>query len=347
MSESLGATSAPSAGVAASKLTLWAAVAAGGLGVLAALIRFGASSDGLVAAVLLGPLGVLAVIDFREHVVPHRLVLPAAALVLGLQLALFPDQAVEWILAALITWAVLLGLSMLKRDSLDAGDAQLGLLLGAGLGLDVAWAMLLGVMILWPVAAYLVFSEGVDARKKALPLTPALALGDRGVERLARRAGLAEQTDCGRPVGRPELRDDARDVPANCDRRDKQPLRDLSRSLTLGQQVEHLPFAARQLHAAAADQRQPPGTPLPELVDQPGHQRAGYRGFAGDHPTQRLGEAVGVRVLQEIAGRACAERVKEVAVVARHREHHHRAVRECRADLGGGANALAGHMDVE
>jgi leader peptidase (prepilin peptidase)/N-methyltransferase len=177
MSESLGATSAPPAGVAASKLTLWAALAAGSLGVAAALIRFGVSSEGLVTAALLGSLGVLAVIDFREHVVPSRLVLPAAGLVLALQLALFPDQALEWILAAFITCALLLGLSMLKRDSLDAGDAQLGLLLGAGLGLDVAWAMLLGVLILWPVAAYLVFSEGVDARKKALPLTPALALG--------------------------------------------------------------------------------------------------------------------------------------------------------------------------
>jgi len=177
MSESLGATGAPPAGVAVSKVTLRAAVAAGALGVLAALIRFGASSEGLVTAVLLGSLGVLAVIDFREHVVPHRLVLPAAATVLALQLALFPDQALEWILAAVITGGVLLGLSMLKRDSLDAGDAQVGLLLGAGLGLDVAWALLVGVILLWPVAAYLVFSEGVDARKKALPLTPALALG--------------------------------------------------------------------------------------------------------------------------------------------------------------------------
>jgi leader peptidase (prepilin peptidase)/N-methyltransferase len=178
MSDSgLGAASAPPPGVAVSKTTLWAALAAGGVGILAALIRFGASSEGLVTAALLGSLGALAAVDLREHAVPHRLVLPAAALVLGLQLALFPDQALEWILAAVITCAVLLALSMLKRDSLDAGDAQLGLLLGAGLGIDVAWAMLLGVLALWPVAAYLVFSEGVDARKKALPLTPALALG--------------------------------------------------------------------------------------------------------------------------------------------------------------------------
>jgi leader peptidase (prepilin peptidase) / N-methyltransferase len=177
MSNGLGTASAPPSGVAASKVTLWTAVAAGGIGVLAALIRVGASSEGLVTAALLGSLGALAAIDLREHTVPYRLVLPAAALVLGLQLALFPDHALEWILAALITCAALLAVSMLKRDSLDAADALVGLLLGAGLGLDVAVAILIGVLALWPVAAYLVFSEGVDARKKALPLTPALALG--------------------------------------------------------------------------------------------------------------------------------------------------------------------------
>ena len=101
----------------------------------------------------------------------------AAALVLGLQLALFPDQALEWILSAAITGAVLLVISLLKRDTLGAGDAKVGLLLGAGLGTEVAFAMLIGVLALWPYAAYLVFSEGVDARKKAIPLTPALALG--------------------------------------------------------------------------------------------------------------------------------------------------------------------------
>ena len=177
MSETLGTASAPPAGVAASKGTIWVALAAGGVGVLAALVRFGPSSEGVVTAALLGSLGVLAVIDFRDQVIPNRIVLPAAALVLGLQLALFSDQALEWILAALITCAILLAVSMLKSDSLGAGDAKLGLVIGAGLGTEVAFAMLIGVLALWPFAAYLVFTEGVDARKKAIPLAPAFAFG--------------------------------------------------------------------------------------------------------------------------------------------------------------------------
>jgi len=177
MSEGLGTASAPPAGVAASKVTMWAASAAGAVGVLAALLRFGPSSEGAVTAALLGSLGVLAVIDYREQVVPNRIVLPAAALVLGLQLALFSDHSLEWILSALITCGVLFGISLLKRDSLGAGDAKLGLLMGAGLGTEVAFAILIGVLALWPFAAYLVLAEGVDARKKTIPLAPAFALG--------------------------------------------------------------------------------------------------------------------------------------------------------------------------
>ena len=177
MSEGLGATSAPPAGVAASNVTRSAALAAGAIGILAGLVRFGPTSRGIVTAALLGALGVLAVVDFRHQVVPNRVVLPAAGVVLALRLALFPDRATEWVLAALITCGILLALSVLKRDSLGTGDAKLGLLLGAGLGAGVAYAMLIGVLALWPVAVYLVFREGVDARKKALPLAPAFAFG--------------------------------------------------------------------------------------------------------------------------------------------------------------------------
>jgi len=177
MSRVLGTMSAPPAGVAASEHMSFAAAAAGAIGVLASLLRFGASSEALVTAALLGSLGVLAVIDFRRQLIPNRIVLPAVALVLALQLALFPGQALEWVLAALIAGGGLLALALLKSDSVGTGDAKVGMLLGAGLGAGAAWALLAGALLLWPVAAYLVFSEGMDARKNAIPLTPALAIG--------------------------------------------------------------------------------------------------------------------------------------------------------------------------
>jgi leader peptidase (prepilin peptidase)/N-methyltransferase len=154
------------------------ALAAGAVGVLAALLRFGFTSEGLVTACFLAALGVLAVIDYQRRILPNVIVLPAAALVLVLQLALFPDSALETVAASLGCAGLLLVLALVKPGGLGMGDVKLGLLLGAGLGFDVATALLLGCLALWPVALYVVLTaDGPDARKQTLPLGPALALG--------------------------------------------------------------------------------------------------------------------------------------------------------------------------
>jgi uncharacterized membrane protein (UPF0127 family)/Flp pilus assembly protein protease CpaA len=162
---------------AASPLVGPLALVAGGGGALLAVAQLGFSSEALATACFLAALGVVAVIDYQRRLIPNVIVLPAAVLVLGLQLALFPDQALEWVLASVGCFSLLLVLTLLKPGGLGMGDVKLGLLLGAGLGLDVAMALLLGFLALWPVAAYLVLTDGPDARKQTLPLGPALALG--------------------------------------------------------------------------------------------------------------------------------------------------------------------------
>jgi hypothetical protein len=104
-------------------------------------------------------------------------VIPAAGAVLALQLALFPDRTVEWVLGSLLAFAGLGALWLVKRDGLGLGDATLGLLLGAGLGADVALAMLFGGLAIWPAAVYLLLRDGLDARKASIPLAPAFAIG--------------------------------------------------------------------------------------------------------------------------------------------------------------------------
>jgi leader peptidase (prepilin peptidase) / N-methyltransferase len=153
---------------------------AAGAGAAAALFTLGVlgtGSRGIVGAVFLGALAALAVIDFRTHTIPNRIVLPASALVLALQLALFPDDALEWVLASVGAAGLLFLLTLIKPGGIGMGDVKLGLLLGAGLGTDVAVAMLIGALALWPFALWVVLQGGLAARKRALPLGPALALG--------------------------------------------------------------------------------------------------------------------------------------------------------------------------
>jgi leader peptidase (prepilin peptidase) / N-methyltransferase len=154
-----------------------AAIGVGLAGAVAALAVLGIGSRGIVAACFLGALGVLAVIDYRTHLLPNRIVLPSAAAVLILQVSLFPGDALEWVLASVGCFAVLLALALIKPGGIGMGDAKLGLLLGAGLGIDVAMAVFIGCLALWPIAAYILARDGLDARTTALPLGPALAFG--------------------------------------------------------------------------------------------------------------------------------------------------------------------------
>jgi leader peptidase (prepilin peptidase) / N-methyltransferase len=153
------------------------AVGAGAAAALFTLAVLGVGSRGIVGACFLGVLAAIAVIDFRTHTIPNRIVLPAAALVLGLQLLLFSDDALEWATCSLGAAGVLLVMALIKSGGIGMGDVKLGLLLGAGLGTDVAVAMLIGALALWPFALWAVLQGGAAARKQALPLGPALALG--------------------------------------------------------------------------------------------------------------------------------------------------------------------------
>lgn len=153
------------------------AFVAGAAAAATALARFGFSSRGLVAACFLGALSTLAVIDYQHHLLPNKIVVPAAALVLALQVALFPDQALEWVLASLGTFSALLVLALIRPGGLGMGDVKLGLLLGAGLGVQVVGAVAIGCAAIWPVAIWILLRHGSAASKRALPFGPALAFG--------------------------------------------------------------------------------------------------------------------------------------------------------------------------
>jgi prepilin signal peptidase PulO-like enzyme (type II secretory pathway) len=158
------------------RLRLIAAVVAAGLGA-AAFIRFGFGPHAAIMALFLGVLALLASIDLERHLLPNKLVLPAAAAVLAAQLAFFGDRAPEWIGYSVGTAAVLLVLALAVRGGLGMGDVKLGLLLGAGLGAHVVSAGLIGMVSIWPLAVFFLMREGGAARQRALPFGPALALG--------------------------------------------------------------------------------------------------------------------------------------------------------------------------
>ncbi len=132
---------------------------------------------GVIGAGFTATLVVLAAIDLRYRILPNRIVLPATAAVLFLQIAFYPESAVEWVACSLGAALFLLLPTLFVSSGIGMGDVKLALLLGAMLGTNVVGALLVGFLTLWPIAIYLFATQGWGARKQALPLGPPLAFG--------------------------------------------------------------------------------------------------------------------------------------------------------------------------
>jgi leader peptidase (prepilin peptidase) / N-methyltransferase len=131
----------------------------------------------VVAALTGATLVVLSAIDLDRGIIPNRIVLPAAGIVLLAQVTLFPDRAAEWALAAVISAFVLALPRLVGRAWMGMGDVKLALLLGAALGWGVLGAVLLAFLCVFPVAFLVVLRGGLAARKTTLPFGPFLSLG--------------------------------------------------------------------------------------------------------------------------------------------------------------------------
>jgi leader peptidase (prepilin peptidase)/N-methyltransferase len=117
----------------------------------------------------------LSVTDLEQRLIPNRIVLPAAAVVLAAQTALRPGP--EWAVGALGAGGFLLAAALAYPAGLGMGDVKLALLLGAMLGRTVPLALLVGLLASSFLALALFIRHGARARKIAIPLGPFLAIG--------------------------------------------------------------------------------------------------------------------------------------------------------------------------
>ena len=136
---------------------------------------FGASAYAVLASGFCVVLVILAAIDLDHRIVPNRIVIPAAAIVLVAHTAL--DPSVEWLLGALGASAFLLAAALVYPSGLGMGDVKLALLLGAMLGRSVTLALMVGFVAALVPSVVLFARHGSRARKMAIPLVPFLALG--------------------------------------------------------------------------------------------------------------------------------------------------------------------------
>jgi leader peptidase (prepilin peptidase)/N-methyltransferase len=139
------------------------------------VLRFGWSGDALLAAFVCAVLVAVSATDLEHRIVPNRIVVPAAAVVLAAQTALHPSP--EWAIGAVGASGFLLLAALVYPAGMGMGDVKLALLMGAALGRVVPVALLLGMVSALVPSAVLFARHGAGARKMGIPLAPFLALG--------------------------------------------------------------------------------------------------------------------------------------------------------------------------
>src|SRR3989441_1247126 len=138
--------------------------------------------DVTLAALVLAPglalgsfLNVVAATDLEHRIVPNKVVIPAAAIVLVLETAARPSP--EWAIGALGASGFLFLAVVVYPAGMGMGDVKLALLMGAALGRTVPVALMLGMIFALMPSIVLLARHGAAARKMAIPFAPFLALG--------------------------------------------------------------------------------------------------------------------------------------------------------------------------
>jgi prepilin signal peptidase PulO-like enzyme (type II secretory pathway) len=149
----------------------------GGTAVLGAAcgLAFGLTLEALVSALFCWALVIVTRSDLEHRLIPNRIVVPAAVVVLVGRTV--DEPSVAWILGGLGAALGLFLLVLAYPRGMGMGDVKLALLLGCGLGVAVLVALFLGFISAAVPAIVLLVRHGSAARKQAIPLGPFLALG--------------------------------------------------------------------------------------------------------------------------------------------------------------------------
>ena len=131
--------------------------------------------DILVAVFFVGVLVVVSVVDVRQRIIPNRIVLPAAAVVLAARTVVHPS--VVWLAAGAGAAAFLLAAAIARPGGMGIGDVKLALLLGVAVGRTVPIALVVALVAAAVPSVALLVRHGARGRTMGIPFAPFLAVG--------------------------------------------------------------------------------------------------------------------------------------------------------------------------
>jgi leader peptidase (prepilin peptidase)/N-methyltransferase len=138
-------------------------------------LKFGVHADALVASFFCIALVAVSATDIEHRIIPNRIVVPAAAVVLVANTLIHPSP--RWAIGALAASGFLFAAALAYPKGMGMGDVKLALLMGAALGKTVPVAMMVGMLAAFVPGVVILARYGSAGRKIRIPFGPFLALG--------------------------------------------------------------------------------------------------------------------------------------------------------------------------
>jgi leader peptidase (prepilin peptidase)/N-methyltransferase len=139
------------------------------------VLAFGLTFEALIAAFFCAVLVAVSAIDLEHRIIPNRIVLPAAVIVLVANT--LHDPSPQWTVGALAASGFLLAAALAYPAGMGMGDVKLALLMGSALGKTVSVALMAGMLAALIPSFVLFARHGAKARKMGIPFGPFLAIG--------------------------------------------------------------------------------------------------------------------------------------------------------------------------
>ncbi len=142
------------------------------------LLRY--PEDGIEIALgvcLASTLAAITLTDLEHRIIPNKILIVSALFAVGLLVAADRDALLEHVIAAAVAFAVLFGVAIVYPRGMGMGDVKLAGVMGLYLGKAVAPAILIGFAAGALYGGVLIARHGAEARKRAVPFGPFLALG--------------------------------------------------------------------------------------------------------------------------------------------------------------------------
>lgn len=138
----------------------------------------GPGAAGLAAGlVLVSVLAAITLVDLDLRLIPNRILLAGAVIGVPLLVLAEPDSILERAIALAAAGGGLMLVALAYPRGMGMGDVKLAALMGLYLGRAVAPGLLIGFFAGAVVGVALIIRHGSEARKRAVPFGPFLALG--------------------------------------------------------------------------------------------------------------------------------------------------------------------------